>query len=453
MLFKRKIYDRLLEWKKEASGTTAMLIEGARRIGKSTIVETFAKDNYKSYVLIDFSKTSDTVKRLFYDYLDDLDTFFMILSTIFHVDLQRRESLIIFDEIQLFPKAREALKHLVKDGRYDFIETGSLISIKENTRNILIPSEEESVRMYPLDFEEFAWALNEKKLLDLIKGCFERKTALPEPLHRQAMLLFKEYLLVGGMPKAVSGFLDGGKQFALCASEQRKILKTYRDDIGKIAPAYRSKVLSIFDQIPGFLSSHEKRVKINSLNPSDRALNYEDTFFWLADSMICNECFLCNDPNIGLSLNERRAYIKCYMGDTGLLLCHAFDESERIEPAAYEAIMTDKLSINKGMLYENLIAQMLVSNGHKLYFYTHYDEKAHHNDMEIDFLISSGPRSAPKIIPIEVKSGKNYAATSLESFVAKYKKRIASAYIIHPKQLFMRSDGIVCLPPYMAFCL
>ena len=361
--------------------------------------------------------------------------------------------MIIFDEVQLFPKAREAIKYLVKDGRYDYIETGSLISIKENTKNILIPSEEESITMYPMDFEEFAWALGEKKLIEYIKQCFKDKLPLADILHKKALMLFKEYLIVGGMPKAVLSYLEENKQFRECDKEKRRILKTYRNDILKIDANYKSKVLSIFDQIPSFLSQHEKRVRISSLDPNDRALSYEDTFFWLSDSMICNECFLCTDPNVGLSLNENRSYIKCYMNDTGLLFSHIFDENINNDINTYSAIIHDKLSVNKGMLFENAIAQMLVSKGHKLYFYTHYSEEKHRNDIEIDFILSSGDKVQNKIIPIEVKSSKNYSTTSLNEFIKKYKKRIASSYIIHPKNLHVREDGIICIPAYMTFCL
>ena len=453
MIFKRKIYDELVKWKHECKGSKALLIEGARRIGKSTIVEEFAKKNYQSYVLIDFGKAKKSTKDLFYNYLEDLDTFFMYLSAEYNVHFFNRNTLIIFDEVQLFPKAREAIKYLVADGRYDFIETGSLISIKQNTQDILIPSEERSIKMYPLDFEEFAWALNEQILINLIKESFLNLKPLHEPLHNKAMLLFKQYLLVGGMPKVVSIFIDSRKQFHDCDIEKRDILETYRKDILKLKASYKNKVLSIFDQIPSFLSSHEKRVKINSISTTDFGLNYEETFFWLADSKICNECFMCNDPNIGLSLNENRSYIKCYLGDTGLLVAHAFDDNPKNDINIYSAILNDNLSVNKGMLYENAIAQMLVANGNKLYFYSHYSPEKHRNDIEVDFLISSGNKIQNKIIPIEVKSSKKYEMVSLLKFIEKYKDRIDRSYIIHPKNLIVKENGIICIPPYMTFCL
>lgn len=453
MIFKRKIYDELLNWKNECKGNKALLIEGARRIGKSTIVEEFAKDNYQSYILIDFGKAKKSTKDLFYNYLEELDTFFMYLSAQYNVRLYTRDTLIIFDEVQLFPKAREAIKYLVKDGRYDYIETGSLISIKQNTQDILIPSEERSINMYPLDFEEFAWAMNEHILIDYIKECFSGLKALYEPLHNKAMLLFKQYLLVGGMPKVVSIFIYSRKQFHDCDIEKRDILDTYRKDILKLKASYKNKVLSIFDQIPSFLSTHEKRVKISSISTTDFGLNYEETFFWLADSRICNECFLCNDPNIGLSLNENRSYIKCYMGDTGLLVAHAFDENPKNDINIYSAILNDNLSVNKGMFYENIIAQMLVASGNKLYFYSHYSPLKHRNDIKVDFILSSGSKIHNKIIPIEVKSSKRYETVSLDKFIEKYKQRIERSYIIHPKNLIIKDNGIICIPPYMTFCL
>ena len=448
MILKRKIYKKLLEWKNECQGKKALLIEGARRIGKSTICEEFGKNEYESYLLIDFAKKDKEVERYFEQYLNDLDTFFMLLQTHFGTKLTERNSLIIFDEVQMFPQARAAIKYLVADGRYDYIETGSLISIRENVKNIVIPSEERNINMYPLDFEEFAIALEEDLLVEYIKKCFEKREPLERSMHNQAMLLFHQYMLVGGMPMPVVAFIESKKDFTEADKEKRDILKLYREDIMKIDMRYRSKVLAIYDQIPGFLSQHEKRVVFKKLQDGSYADQYEETFFWLSDSMISNECFLCNDPNVGLSLNETRSYVKCYMGDTGLLVSHAFDENELLEDEVYKQILAGKLQINEGMLYENAIAQMLVSNGHKLYFYTHYNENKHRNDMEIDFIISNNSRLKYKMFPSEVKSGKQYKTTSLNNFREKYKERIGESYIIHPRNLIVK-DGIICIPPYM----
>ena len=453
MKFERKIYQKLLEWKSESNGTKALLIEGARRIGKSTIVEEFAKNEYESYMLIDFSIASDDVKDYFKKYVNDIDSLFMLLEAEYRTDLKRRKSLVIFDEVQFCPKAREAIKHLVKDGRYDYIETGSLISVKENVQGILIPSEERHVKMYPLDFEEFLWALDEKSLANLIRTFFKDLKPLPNQLHEKAMLLFRQYLLVGGMPQSVVAFLSNDKSFKNANIEKKDILSLYRSDIMKISSSYKNKVAAIFDQIPGFLSQHEKRVVFKEIQEGSRYDSYEDTFFWLSDSQISNECFLCNDPNVGLSLNEDRTYIKCYMGDTGLLATHAFNDNEVIDNDLYKEILTGDLNVNNGMLFENAIAQALVANGYKLYFYTHYSEEKHRNDIEIDFIISNNSKINYKIFPIEVKSGKKYQTKSLDRFVEKYKDRIGEAYVIHPRNLSKKENGIICIPAYMIYCL
>ena len=452
MVLERKIYKKLLEWKNDSQGKKALMIEGARRIGKSTICEEFGKNEYETYILIDFAKKNKEIETYFNSHLNDLDTFFMLLQTHFGVRLTERKSLIIFDEVQMFPQARAAIKYLVADGRFDYLETGSLISIRENVKNIVIPSEERHINMYPLDFEEFAVALGEQLLIEYIKRCFEKKEPLERSMHNQAMILFQQYMLVGGMPKPVVSFIENKKDFTEADKEKRDILRLYREDIMKIDARYRSKVLAIFDQIPGFLSQHEKRVVFKQLQDGSYADQYEETFFWLSDSMISNECFLCNDPNVGLSLNETRGYVKCYMGDTGLLLSHAFDENELLEDEVYKQILTGKLQINEGMLYENVIAQMLVANGHKLYFYNHYNEEKHRNDIEIDFIISNNSKLKYKMFPIEVKSGKRYSTVSLNNFMKKYKQRIGAGYIIHPRNFMIRED-IICIPPYMTIML
>ena len=451
-MFRRKIYDKLLDWKNNCKGTKALLIEGARRIGKSTVVEEFGKNEYKSYILIDFNKVSRVVIEAFETLAGKLDDFFMVLSSEYNTQLHKRESLIIFDEVQKYPHARELIKYFVADGRYDYIETGSLISIKENVKDITIPSEERKIRMYPMDFEEFCWALGNEQILEVIRSCFDKKEGLPNGLHNSAMLLFRQYLLVGGMPKSIDVFVSRSKDFGASDVEKRDILDLYREDIRKIDKKYQAKVQTTFDQIPAFLSKHEKRIILSRLDPNAKADNYEESFFWLADSMICNECFNCSDPNVGLAMNEDRTFIKCYMGDTGLLVSHAFSENDITETNLYRNILFDKLSINEGMLYENAIMQMLTANGHRPYFYTHYNEDKHRNDIEIDFLITEGGKVREKIIPIEVKSSSKFSTVSLERFMSKFRNRISSAYVIHPKNLLLK-NGIVCIPPYMTFCL
>ena len=452
MIFKRKLYNKLLAWKQQAAGTKALLIEGARRIGKSTLVEEFAKSEYRSYLLIDFNKISDSVISAFNNYMNDLDTFFLILSSEYGVKLYPKESIIIFDEIQQFPKARQAIKYLVADGRFDYIETGSLISIKENVKDITIPSEERALSMYPMDFEEFAWAIGEEPLMAYIRQCFDKKEPLEQGLHAKAMLLFRQYMIVGGMPKSLSAYLESNRSFEMADMEKRDILTLYRIDIMKIRSGYRSSVLSIFDQIPAFLSRSERRVLMNSIEKGASFPKYHDTFFWLSDSMIANECFNCSDPNVGLSLNEDRTYVKCYMGDTGLLISHTFDENEISDGELYREILLGKLSVNEGMFYENVIAQMLVAAGHKLYFYTRYNEEKHRNDMEIDFILSNHSKLKYKIFPIEVKSNDKYTIRSLTRFNETFHQRIGESYVIHPKNLNVK-EGVVYLPAYMTFCL
>lgn len=452
MLFKRKIYAKLVEWKTTTNGKKALLVEGARRIGKSTIVEEFGKKEYKSYIIIDFNDVSNMIIDAFNNYLEDLDTFFMLLSTEYGTTLYPRESLIIFDEIQRFPKARQSIKKLVKDGRYDYIETGSLISIQENVKDITIPSEERILKMFPLDFEEFCIALNEEMIITYIKKCFEELKPLEEKLHHKAMLLFKQYMLVGGMPQSVAAYLNNNRSFKDADIEKRDILSLYKNDIGKADVKYRTRISSIFEQIPSFLSLHEKRVRLSNIEDNSNYPLYQDTFYWLSDSMMTNECFNCNDPNVGLSVNEDRTFIKCYMGDTGLLVSHAFTEREIAEGELYKQILHDNLSINKGMLFENVISQILVSNGYKLFFYTRYNKEKHRNDIEIDFLISNGSITKPKIYPIEVKSSKRYKTESLDRFIDIYKKRIGKAYIIHTKNLIVK-ENIICIPSYMTICL
>lgn len=452
MIFKRKIYSRLSEWKKTAKGSKALLIEGARRIGKSTIACEFGKNEYKSMLLIDFNTASESVINAFDNYLNDLDSFFMILSTEYNVTLYRRDSLIILDEIQQCPKARQAIKYLVADGRYDYIETGSLISIKDRVKDITLPSEERRISMYPMDFEEFGWAMGEENLMNYIRQCYIDRVALEQGLHSKAMLLFRQYMIVGGMPKPLSAYIESDRNFEVADMEKRDILELYRNDIMKINAAYRSNVLAIYDQISAFLSKAERRVMLNKVEKGATFPKYHETFFWLADSMIVNQCFNCSDPNVGLSLNEDRTFVKCYMGDTGLLISHTFDENEISDGELYRELLLGKLSVNEGMFYENAVAQMLVAAGHKLFFYTRYNADKHRNDIEIDFLISNASKLKYKIFPIEVKSKEKYSMTSLLRFDEIFHSRIGYSYVIHPKNLRVE-ESCIRIPAYMTFCL
>lgn len=449
--FKRKIYQQLLRWK-EGNGASALLIEGARRIGKSTIVEEFAKHEYKSYILVDLNNMTKEVEHLVRNNLGDIDTFLMLLAAAYQVDLHERNSLIIFDEVQKFPTIREKMKYFVADGRYDYIETGSLISIRENVKDITIPSEEDSVKMYPMDFEEYMWAMGESKTLETIRYFYDKREPVPQAFHNKFMLLFRQYMIVGGMPKPLAVYLESNRNYGAVDLEKRRILKLYRNDIMKIDKLYRAKVLGIYDQIPGLLSKHEKRVVLNSIVEGSHYDAYEDTFFWLEDSMIANMCFSCSDPNVGLSIAEDRSAVKCYMGDTGLLISHAFSENQIKKDDLYTQLLLGKLSLNEGMLFENIVAQMLVAQGNKLFFYTHYNPEMKRNDIEIDFLITNPSRAIFKVIPIEAKSTRTYSTVSLERFTQRFHERVGGQIVIHTKNLKVE-NGVLYIPAYMTFCL
>lgn len=375
-------------------------------MGKSYVAEEFAKAEYKSYLLIDFNRVGDEVKDLFLHYLNDLDTLFMYLSGYYNVKLYEHESLIIFDEVQMFPRARAAIKYLVADGRYDYLETGSLMSIKKNVKDIVIPSEERHIKMYPMDFEEFLWAMGNDTLMDIVRKRFEAHKSMGQVMHRKAMDYFRQYLIVGGMPQAVQEYVES-KDFDRVDRIKRDILTLYRADIVKHATGYEMKVESIFDEIPAQLQKHEKRFKLSSLKKEARFREYEDALFWLDDAMIANICYNSTEPNIGLKLNMDRMTLKCYMGDTGLLISHAFDENGLVSEEIYKKLLFDKLEVNKGMIIENIVAQMLAASGHKLYFYSNPSRDDKDARMEIDFLIAKSKISnRHNISPIEVKSGK-----------------------------------------------
>ena len=445
---KRKVYNNILKWKEESQGKTALLIEGARRVGKSYIVEEFAKDNYKSYILIDFSKVPNEVKELFDNYLDNLDYLFTYISNYYGVKLYERDTLFIFDEIQFCPRARGAIKHLVADGRYDYIETGSLISIKKNVKDILIPSEEEMIKMNPMDFEEFLWAMGNDTLMDFIKECYNNKRNMGQALHRKAMDYFKEYLIVGGMPQAVLEYRES-RDFEKTDKIKRNILNLYREDIRKYSDELNLKVEQIFDTIPSQLQKHEKKFNISSLDENARYRNFEGAFYWLSDACLINIAHNTTEPSIGLGQRIDNNSFKCYLFDTGLLLSMTFNEKAIINEEIYKKILFDKLSFNEGMILENVVAQMLVANGRKLYFFSRNDRQDSSETMEIDFLISSNKvTSKHNIIPIEVKSGERYTFSSLAKLQNKYKDYLAKPIIIHTKDL-KEEDGILYIPVYM----
>lgn len=446
-MLKRKIYNKLVEWKNISKGSSAILIDGARRVGKSFIAKEFAKNEYKSYIIIDFGNISKDVLDLFLYDSYNLDLFFNKLSAFYSIQLFDRESIIIFDEVQQFPKARQLIKYLVEDGRYDYLETGSLIRLKKNVEDIIIPSEEEHIEMYPLDFEEFLWALGDEVTFPYIKTCFENKTPIGQALHRKIMNQFRQYVLVGGMPQSVNEYL---KAYNFEASDiaKRRILQLYRDDVSKFAKGYENKVFALFDGIPAQLSKKEKKYTLSSISKSARYRTYEDSFIWLHEAMIVNNCFNATDPNIGLALSADDTTQKCYMADTGLLVTHTFMDVPFTENELYKAILFDKLNINEGMIMENVVAQMLRSKGHKLYFYSRTDKINRENHMEIDFIITEGK----KISPIEVKSNNYNSHSSLDKFKNKFSSKIGNSYILYSKDVMIK-DGIIHLPFYMAMFL
>lgn len=449
---KRKIYDKLSDWKNTSNGDTALLIDGARRVGKSYIAESFAKENYKSYILIDFNKANKDVCDLFINYLDDLDTLFMYLSSYYNTKLYKRESAIIFDEVQMFPKARAAIKYLVADARYDYIETGSLMSIRKNVKDITIPSEERHIRMYPMDFEEFLWAMDNEMLMPVIKDCFEKKKPMGQMLHRKAMDYFRQYMIVGGMPQAVEKYIQT-RDFEVVDITKRNILTLYREDIMKHSDGNELEVEAIFDEIPAQLSKHEKKFKLSDIKSSARMREYNQPFYWLDDAMIVNNCYNSSEPNIGLKMNMERKTLKCYMADTGLLISHAFDENGIVSEEIYKKLLFDKLSVNSGMLMENIVAQMLTASGHKLYFFSKSSRENSQDRMEIDFLIAKSKiTNKHNISPIEVKSGDRYALSSIKKFMNKYKEQTNIPYVLHTKDL-KEENGITYLPLYMTMLL
>lgn len=451
---KRKIYQTLLKWKKERRGEVALLIEGARRIGKSHIVEEFGRDEYESYILVDFSKVSPQVMEFFDLYLDDLDTLFQNLELYFRCKLFPRQSrgeearsLIIFDEVQFCPRARSGIKHFVKDNRFDYIETGSLVSIKRNVKDIMIPSEEHPVQMYPMDFEEFLWAMGDEMIMPYIRSQFEKKKPMGA-FHRRAMDYFRRYMIVGGMPQAVKKYIET-RDFVKVDEVKRDILALYRNDIKKYADNQETNVSAIFEEIPGQLQKHEKTFRLSALREDARMRDYSQAFFWLSDAKVINCCYNSTEPSIGLKLNEDRTTLKCYLNDTGLLISHAFDERGIVTEDLYRKLMFDKLEVNQGMLVENIVSQMLKASGHNLFFFSNSSRASAEDRMEIDFLIAKQTTtSRHNISPIEVKSGARYALTSLTKCMTKYAKDLSTPYVLHDKDLKIE-DGIVFLPLYM----
>lgn len=444
---KRKIFDTLLRWKDTEKGRVALLIEGARRVGKSYIVKAFAEKAYRSYIMVDMTYMPQALQSVFDDYLNDIPMFLTLLQNVTGTKLYERESLIIFDEVQAYPKVRQAIKHLVADGRYDYIETGSLVGIMENTQGILLPSEERTVKMYPMDFEEFLWALNDDMTMPFIRTCYEQKRPMG-PMHRKTMELFRQYMIVGGMPQAVAQYA-ATKLFMDVETVKRDILQLYNNSVAQYARGYAAKVKAVFDNIPSELQRHEKRFRLSNIESGARYRSYETSFLWLKDAMITNMCYGVTAPSVGMKLTSDETSFKCYLADTGLLISHAFDEKTIQGEELFQKLMFDKLEINSGMLVENIVAQMLVASGHRLFFYSNNSRTDASERMEIDFLIEKRQlTNAHNICPIEVKSGKNYTTVSLNKFCRKFERQLSTPYIIHYQDL-KTVDGVVYLPIYM----
>lgn len=442
-IFERKIYKKMLNWKKESDGKTALLIKGARRVGKSTIAETFAQKEYSTYILIDFSIAPKEVHNLFSD-LSDLNYLFLRLQLIYHVNLENRKSVIIFDEVQKEPLARQAIKHLVKDGRYDYIETGSLLSIKKNVENIVIPSEETRIEMVPMDYEEFRWALGDKTTIPMLKTAFENKTSLGDDVNRRMMRDFRLYMLVGGMPQAVNEYIDTNN-LSKVDKVKRSILELYQDDFRKIDSTGKASLM--FSAIPSELAKNASRYQISSVIPNEKQERVLGIIADMKDSLTVNLAYHANDPSVGMSLHEDISKYKMFLGDTGLFTTLAFMDKDFTENDIYEKLLSDKLDTNLGYLYENIVAQMLYASGNKLFYYTFPKNNSTHN-YEIDFIIAK----KNKICPIEVKSSGYKTHASVDAFSNKFSSKVSQKYLIYTKDL--RKDGdLLCIPIYMTMFL
>ena len=443
MIFKRKIYNELLQWKRTDEGRTAVLIQGARRVGKSTIAEEFATNEYETHILVDFAACSTEIRDLFND-VSDLNRIFMRLQLEYGVELKERKSVIIFDEVQLAPKARQAIKYLVKDGRYDYIETGSLISIRKNVKDILIPSEEVKLHMFPMDYEEFRWALGDTTTIRLLQGCFHDKTSLGDATNRKLMRDFRLYMLVGGMPQAVVVYLETNN-LAKVDSVKRSIITLYEDDFNKIDPTGNAS--KIFRQIPAQLTGNANRYLAWSATDGTRNSALAEILSEVRESMVVNMAYHANDPSVGMALHQDPNKYKMFAGDTGLFVTLAFWDSKFTDNTIYHKLLADKLSTDLGYVYENVVAQMLKASGHELYYYTFPTGSGKHN-YEVDFLIADGD----KVSPVEVKSSGYKAHTSLDAFCGKFSSRIRNKYLVYTKD--MRKDGdVLYLPVYMTMFL
>ncbi len=435
-VFRRKLYDKMLQWKAERGGSTALLIKGARRVGKSTLAETFAKNEYDSYLFIDFTEVSQDIRDLFND-ISDLDSLFLQLQFKFHTRLYPKKSVIVFDEVQNCPMARQAIRKLVNDGRYDYIETGSLMSIRKNVQNIRIPSEKTRMTLYPMDYEEFRWALGDEVTIPLLNDAFEMRKGLGDAVTRQLLRDFRLYMLVGGMPQAVSKYIETNNLGAVDAIK-REILELYADDFRKIDPT--GKATKMFYAIPGQLNSNATRYQLSSVVEQAKKDRVEEIIQDMEDSQVVMIAHHSNDPNVGLPLHEDSDRYKMYLNDTGLFITLAFRDKDITENVIYQKLLNDKLSADLGYVYENVVAQMLKASGNELFYHTWPTESGKHN-YEIDFLLSRGS----KVCPIEVKSSGYKTHASLDAFMKKYPERTVQGYLLYTKD--MRKDSRILLTP------
>lgn len=450
MIFKRKIYDRLSEWKELSAGTSAVLLEGARRIGKTTIVEEFAKREYDDYMILDFVKENKDVRNNFLENMDDLDTFFRNLFLLKGKSLQGEKCVIIFDEVQMFPQARQAIKYLVADGRYEYIETGSLISIRKNVKDILIPSEEYRLKMYPMDFEEYLWAVNDTVTMPAVKNAFIKRKPLGDAVHRKIMKTFRTYMAVGGMPQAVDAFVNG-KTFAQIDFVKRNILALYEEDLAKYDDTNKEKASVVYKTIPEQLENKNSHFRFSIVDKNARYQNYVDAVSFISESMIGNECIHVTKPEVALELFADRSNFKLYMGDTGLLVSQIMKSQDDTDEDIYKALIIGKLGINQGMILENVVAQMLRAAGHALYFHEYLympEGSAAKKKYEIDFMTVK----KKKICPIEVKSSNYTSHKSFDYFTKKYQLKVEDRYIIYTKDLKYQ-DGIMYIPVYMTMMI
>ncbi|MBD5185415.1 MAG: ATP-binding protein [Bacteroidales bacterium] len=443
-VFKRKIYSQMLDWKASRNGSTALLIKGARRVGKSTVAEEFARREYKSYLIIDFAEAGSDIHSLFDD-VRNLDYLFLQLQALYNVQLHQRESVIIFDEIQKCPKARQAIKYLVKDGRYDYIETGSLMSLRKYKRGIMIPSEETRISMYPMDYEEFLWAIGDAVTFPMMRAAYDSRKPLGDAVHRQFMRKFRLYMLVGGMPQAVNTYISTNN-LLLVDAKKREIIELYIDDLREIDETGRAS--RIFQSIPGELSRSKLRFSVGSVIENADAYNLDSIWQDLENSLTVNFSYRCTDPNAGLGLHKDYSSFKLFLGDTGLFVSLAFWDKDTGENIIYQKLLSDKLSADLGMVYENVVAQSLRANGHSLYYYTFKADSEGKNHYEIDFLTTRHN----KLEPIEVKSSGYTTHKSLTEFCRIYSARVGRQIMLYPKDL--KQDGqTLYLPVYMVTLL